>query len=153
DWRAAVVWVAFAAGWLVWFQDLKRTMFLFYMAPLVPFLILGVTLALGALVGPALDRPPAVVPTPVWRHPPGWDGVRSRLSAAPWQAYYWLRLPVDRGDPVQRRAELRRRWGIVAVSAYLGLVIADFLWMWPIFTGGLLTYDQWHLHMWLPSWV
>jgi dolichyl-phosphate-mannose-protein mannosyltransferase len=25
--------------------------------------------------------------------------------------------------------------------------------MWPIFTGGLLTYDQWHAHMWLPSWV
>ena len=36
DWRAAAVWVAFAAGWLVWFQDLKRTMFLFYMAPLRP---------------------------------------------------------------------------------------------------------------------
>jgi dolichyl-phosphate-mannose-protein mannosyltransferase len=25
--------------------------------------------------------------------------------------------------------------------------------MWPIYTGGLLTYDQWHLHMWFPSWV
>jgi dolichyl-phosphate-mannose-protein mannosyltransferase len=25
--------------------------------------------------------------------------------------------------------------------------------MWPLFTGGLLTYNQWHAHMWLPSWV
>jgi hypothetical protein len=25
--------------------------------------------------------------------------------------------------------------------------------MWPIYTGGLLTYAQWHAHMWLPSWV
>jgi dolichyl-phosphate-mannose--protein O-mannosyl transferase len=35
----------------------------------------------------------------------------------------------------------------------MALVIADFIWMWPIFTGGLLTYDDWHAHMWLPSWV
>jgi dolichyl-phosphate-mannose--protein O-mannosyl transferase len=39
------------------------------------------------------------------------------------------------------------------VAIFLGLVIADFVWMWPIFTGGLLTYGQWHAHMWLPSWV
>ncbi len=41
DWRAGAVWVAMLAGWAVWFQDLKRTMFLFYMAPLMPFLIIG----------------------------------------------------------------------------------------------------------------
>ena len=54
DWRASMVWLAMAAGWLVWFQDPKRTMFLFYMTPLVPFLILGVTLALGVMLGPAV---------------------------------------------------------------------------------------------------
>jgi dolichyl-phosphate-mannose--protein O-mannosyl transferase len=115
DWRAAAVWVAFAAGWLVWFQDLKRTMFLFYMAPLIPFLIIGVTLGLGAMLGPGY-----------------------RPSGYP-----------ERDERLLRR----RRWGIAGISVYLGLVIADFVWMWPIFTGGLLTYDQWHLHMWLPSWV
>jgi dolichyl-phosphate-mannose--protein O-mannosyl transferase len=52
-----------------------------------------------------------------------------------------------------RRAAARRRWGQAGVSAFLGLVIADFAWMWPILTGGLLTYDTWHAHMWLPSWV
>lgn len=115
DWRAGAVWVAFAAGWLVWFQDLKRTMFLFYMAPLVPFLVIGVTLALGVMLGPGLRRTE----------------------------------DLDR----DRRAARRRTWGIAGVSAYLALVIVDFAWMWPIFTGGLLTYDQWHAHMWLPSWV
>jgi dolichyl-phosphate-mannose-protein mannosyltransferase len=115
DWRAAAIWVAFIGGWVVWFQDLKRTMFLFYMAPLVPFLILGLTLALGAMLGPAVRR-----------------------SGDPWRDAAALR---------------RRRWGVAGVSAYLGLVIVDFAWMWPIFTGGLLTYDQWHAHMWLPSWV
>ena len=115
DWRAAAVWVAFAAGWLVWFPNLKRTMFLFYMTPLTPFLILGLTLGLGVLLGPAV--------------------VQTRNVAA--------FLAADR----------RRMWGSLAVAGYLGLVVADFAWMWPVYTGGLLTYDQWHLHMWFPSWV
>ncbi|HJQ44284.1 MAG TPA: hypothetical protein VJ831_14445, partial [Jatrophihabitantaceae bacterium] len=115
DWRSGAIWVAFIAGWLVWFMHLKRTMFLFYMAPLVPFLILGVTLALGTLLGPAVQR-----------------------------TGDWVR---------DRRALLRRRVGVAAVCTYLGLVVVDFVWMWPIFTGGLLTYDKWHWHMWLPSWV
>lgn len=53
DWRAAAVLVAFAAGWLSWFLTPGRTMFLFYMAPLVPFLVIGVTLALGDVLGRA----------------------------------------------------------------------------------------------------
>jgi dolichyl-phosphate-mannose-protein mannosyltransferase len=115
DWRAGAVWVGFIAGWLVWFQDLRRTMFLFYTAPLVPFLIIGLTLALGVMLGPSV-------------------------------------VPAAGGEP-SRRAVLHRRWRAGLVSVYLGLVIADFAYMWPLFTAGLLTYDQWHAHMWLPSWV
>jgi dolichyl-phosphate-mannose--protein O-mannosyl transferase len=115
DWRAAAVWVAFIAGWLVWFQDLKRTMFLFYMAPLVPFMIIGVTLGLGVMLGSP-----------------------ARVTGD------------ERRDA---RATRRRQWGIAGVVIFLGLVIADFAWMWPLFTAGLQTYDQWHAHMWLPSWV
>ena len=115
DWRAGVVWWVLAAGWLVWFQDLKRTMFLFYFAPIVPFLIMATTLAMGTLLGAPL------APT---------------------------------SDPERlERARRRRAWGVAGISAYLGIVVADFAWMWPIFTGGLLTYAQYHAHMWLPSWV
>ncbi len=53
DWRAWSVLVAFAAGWLAWFTIPGRTMFLFYMAPLVPFLVIGMTLALGGVLGRA----------------------------------------------------------------------------------------------------
>jgi dolichyl-phosphate-mannose--protein O-mannosyl transferase len=134
DWRAAAVWVAFAAGWLVWFQDLKRTMFLFYMAPLVPFLIIGLTLALGTMIGPALPARPVR------------DFEAEAADARRRDEAYEL-------DEAYERARRRRNWGIAGVSIYLGLVIADFAWMWPIFTGGLLTYTEWHLHMWLPSWV
>jgi dolichyl-phosphate-mannose-protein mannosyltransferase len=134
DWRAASVWVAFLAGWVVWFQHLGRTMFLFYMAPLVPFLIIGVTMALGAMLGPALEPRP----------------VRDRAAE---QADPDLGSEADESEDAYYRAVRRRRWGIAGISIYLALVVLDFAWMWPIFTGGLLTYDEWHAHMWLPSWV
>jgi dolichyl-phosphate-mannose-protein mannosyltransferase len=115
DWRAGAIWMAFAAGWLVWFQDLKRTMFLFYMAPLVPFLIFGVTLALGTMLGPALRRT---------------------------------------GDAIRdARAQRRRRWGIAGIVVFVTIVVLDFAWMFPIFTGGPLSSSSWHAHMWLPSWI
>lgn len=146
DWRAGAVLLAFVAGWLVWFQNLARTMFLFYMAPLVPFLVLGVTLALGALVGPALPagavgvatvRRPRVGKVTVGRAPDDVPDVGQRDS-----------------DRDSAPAALRRRyWGLGAVCAFLALVVVDFAWMWPLFTGGLRSYAVWHAHMWLPSWV
>jgi dolichyl-phosphate-mannose-protein mannosyltransferase len=115
DWRAGAIWVAFAAGWLVWFHDLKRTKFLFYMAPLVPFLIFGLVLALGSILGPGFRQT---------------------------------------GDPNRDwRARRRRTWGIAAIAVFLALVVADFAWMFPIYTGGPLTTAQWNAHMWLPSWI
>ncbi len=51
DWRAGAVLMAFAAGWGAWLENTKRTMFLFYMTPLVPFLVIGITLMLGAVLG------------------------------------------------------------------------------------------------------
>ena len=117
DWRAAAILVAFVAGWVVWLQDPKRTMFLFYMTPLIPFLALGVTMGLGAILGPA------------------------------------TRPVVDPSDRASILAERRWKWGVFGISAYLGLLIVDFAWMWPLFSGGLLTYDQWHMHMWFPSWI
>lgn len=55
DWRAVAVLVAFAAGWGTWLFNTARTMFFFYMTPLVPFLVLGVTLMLGDVL--AIGRP------------------------------------------------------------------------------------------------
>ena len=40
-----------------------------------------------------------------------------------------------------------------AVALWLGVVVADFVWMWPIFTGGMLTNHEWQLRMWLPGWI
>jgi dolichyl-phosphate-mannose--protein O-mannosyl transferase len=64
-----------------------------------------------------------------------------------------LHVLEPRADAAAERARRRRLWGIGGVTVFLALVVVDFVWMWPIFTGGLRSYDVWHAHMWLPSWV
>lgn len=104
DWRAGAVLTAFAAGWVVWlFFD--RTQFIFYMTPLVPFLIIGITLMLGDVLG--------------------------RAGAS----------------------ETRRLVGLMVVCGYLALVIVNFAYLHPIYTGGLLTRDEWDARIWFNSWI
>lgn len=105
DWRGWTVLMAFFAGWVTWFSVPGRTMFLFYMTPLVPFLVIGVTLVLGAVLGSA------------------------------------------------RAGEQRRTVGLVAVCGYVALVVINTAWLWPILSGQLITYDQWHSRIWFPSWI
>ena len=57
DWRAGAVLLAVAAGWLPWFAYPERPMFLFYALPILPFLVLGIVLALGLLMGAGDDSP------------------------------------------------------------------------------------------------
>ncbi|HVW80780.1 MAG TPA: phospholipid carrier-dependent glycosyltransferase [Mycobacteriales bacterium] len=67
DWRAAAVIVTFAFGYVPWIVaelfkvntdpactpagDCHRTMFLFYMLPNVPFMVLAVTMTIGLVIG------------------------------------------------------------------------------------------------------
>ena len=53
DWRAAALIVTFLAGYLPWFYEdaHHRTMFLFYMLPVVPFMALIVAMTLGSFLG------------------------------------------------------------------------------------------------------
>jgi dolichyl-phosphate-mannose--protein O-mannosyl transferase len=53
DWRYAAVLVGYGAGYLPWFLDIDRQMYFFYATPMAPFLVLGITLALGDLLGRA----------------------------------------------------------------------------------------------------
>ncbi|MDR8409899.1 phospholipid carrier-dependent glycosyltransferase [Nonomuraea sp. 3-1Str] len=60
DWRAGAVLLAVAAGWLPWFYYAiadNRTMYLFYMIPVVPFMVLGLTLVAGLVLGREDARP------------------------------------------------------------------------------------------------
>lgn len=104
DWRYASVLVAYGAGWLPWFTNLDRQMYFFYMTPLAPFLVIGIVLVLGEVLG--------------------------RASAG---------------------AE-RRGAGLVVVAVYVGLVVANFVWLWPILGGDSITPQRWQSELWLPSW-
>ncbi|MFC4536543.1 phospholipid carrier-dependent glycosyltransferase, partial [Sphaerisporangium dianthi] len=61
DWRAGAVLLTYGVGLLPWVYYAitdHRTMFLFYMAPIVPFMILALVLAAGLLIGPAKSPRP-----------------------------------------------------------------------------------------------
>ena len=57
DWRAGAILLCVAAGLLPWFWFALdgRTMFSFYAAPALPFLVLAVVYVLGAIISPAGD--------------------------------------------------------------------------------------------------
>lgn len=56
SWRAGLILVGVAAGYLPWLLYPERTMFQFYAIAFLPFMILAVTFALGAILGgPTID--------------------------------------------------------------------------------------------------
>ncbi|MQA02984.1 MAG: phospholipid carrier-dependent glycosyltransferase [Streptosporangiales bacterium] len=59
DWRAATVVVGLAASWVPWLQYPERTMFFFYALPMLPFIVLALTIAAGWAIGP---KPPPGMP-------------------------------------------------------------------------------------------
>lgn len=127
DWRAAAVLVAFVAGWVVWLKNTDRTMFLFYMTPLMPFLILGLTLAFGALAG--------------------------RSQRPDWQSFGPRRVS-ERARSAGVGATVRTLdWRLLTAVVYFAVIVADFIWMWPIFTDVMLTHNQWQARMWFNSWI
>lgn len=46
----------------------------------------------------------------------------------------------------------RRSTGRLVVALYTGLVVANFVWLWPILIGSSVTADKWNAELWLPSW-
>lgn len=47
----------------------------------------------------------------------------------------------------------RRRSGIVLVGGFVALVVLVAAFFLPIWTAETITYDQWRLRMWMPSWI
>ena len=46
----------------------------------------------------------------------------------------------------------RRQTGAAVVALYVGIVVANFVWLWPILTGVSITAARWQAELWLPSW-
>jgi dolichyl-phosphate-mannose-protein mannosyltransferase len=100
DPAAITVAVGIAAGWGTWFLNPERTMFVFYMAPVLPFFVLAVTLALQDVIGrPWADR---------WRRQLGLGLVclYVALVAATFVFFY----PILAGEPLLHSEWLLRMW-------------------------------------------
>ena len=52
DWRAGAALMGMAAGWLPWFENLRRTTFTTYAIIFLPYLVLALVIALAAVIGP-----------------------------------------------------------------------------------------------------
>ncbi len=46
----------------------------------------------------------------------------------------------------------RRQTGLLLVGLWVGAVVANFAWMWPILSGLPITAGMWNTQLWLPSW-
>jgi dolichyl-phosphate-mannose--protein O-mannosyl transferase len=47
----------------------------------------------------------------------------------------------------------RRRYGAIAAGTVVLLVVANFAFLWPVLTDGLMTNDEWMRRMWFARWV
>lgn len=57
DWRAGAILAGLVGGYLPWFFFQDRTIYNFYAVAFVPWVVMGVTYALGLLLGPARSSP------------------------------------------------------------------------------------------------
>jgi dolichyl-phosphate-mannose-protein mannosyltransferase len=46
----------------------------------------------------------------------------------------------------------RRQTGLLVVGLWVGAVVANFVWLWPILNGTPITPEMWNAELWLPSW-
>jgi dolichyl-phosphate-mannose--protein O-mannosyl transferase len=47
----------------------------------------------------------------------------------------------------------RRMWGALAAGGYLLLVIANFVWLYPVLSAQVIDYQDWYARMWLKTWI
>ena len=46
----------------------------------------------------------------------------------------------------------RQALAVLLVALYVGVVVANFAWLWPILTGSPISPELWRNQIWLPSW-
>jgi len=105
DWRYGLVVVGVVSTWLPWVRYDDRPIFSYYAISILPFLLIGLTMLLGVLMG----------------------GPRAGAS--------------------------RRMWGTAAAGAFVVLVVVNFAWFWPIYTGELITTPEWLERVWFKQWI
>ena len=50
-------------------------------------------------------------------------------------------------------SRVRREISQVLITIVILLIVLNFIYFYPLFTGEVITYDAWYARMWLPSWI
>ncbi|WP_424861243.1 dolichyl-phosphate-mannose--protein mannosyltransferase [Streptomyces sp. MMS24-I29] len=153
DWRAGAIACGVAAGWLPWFLYQERTIFLFYAVVFVPFLCLAVAMMIGAMLGPgtsavATDTGATGTGTGATGTGKG-TGAGRETTAGAGLGPTWETGPPS-GDV---SSDWRRTLGAVAAGVLVLLIIWNFIYFWPIYTGTPIPDDSWRARMWLDTWI
>lgn len=165
DWRAYTILLFVAAGLLPWFYYAfqGRTMFSFYTAPVLPFLILAVVYVLGAIATPAPDFARSAASATTAARPAAGDaGGEAGASTDRATDQQADAREVDEkagadsatADDVAERLKERRLIGTIIAATYVLLVAICFAYFYPIFVGKVITYAEWSARMWLGNrWI
>lgn len=100
DWVSGAVIGAIVAGWGLWLINTERTMFMFYMAPVVPFFIIAITLCLQDMMGKPTDR--------LSRRRAGAAGVATYLAIV--VVVFAFFLPILNGSDLSTGERAARMW-------------------------------------------
>lgn len=93
EWRVGLILMGMLAGYVPWLMYLHRTVFQFYTIAFEPYMILGLTFAIGLLLGHRRD--------PAWRRVGGlrlvggFFVVALAISAFYWPVWTGMQLPYD----------------------------------------------------------
>ncbi len=110
DWRAGAVLLGVAAGWLPWiwfYWHDHRTEFFYYAVVFDPFLVIGIALCIGLIVGPAGPSGP-VRPAGLARRRRGMIITGTYLALA--AANFWFMYPVLAAQVISHGAWVDRMW-------------------------------------------
>ena len=138
DGRYAFALVGYCAGIVPWFFMLDRQMYFFYGALLIPFFVIMLALILGEISGvlragrtpSAVQRAEELEKQALARAQSG-TGVRAMIAG------------------LSRRQTV----GFAILAVYVALVVANFVYMWPVLVGQPITQLAWQNQQWLPSWT
>ena len=158
DWRAWVALIGYVGLYLPWFIYQNRTIFGFYTVAFVPFVVLALTLWLGTISG-------LIEPVPGSRLAVKEDAALASGSIGEGRPYprgFMARLLGFGGRPMRRG--LPAEWtgvpvwrtrveGLCVLTVVVVIATVFAVLWWPIWTGQMVSFDFWHWHMLLPSWV
>lgn len=57
------------------------------------------------------------------------------------------------GEDGTARDVRARRWTIAAVGVFVAVVVAAGLFFYPVWAAFVIPWEQWHIRMWLPTWI